>query len=307
MVERFIALALVAAMLAGCSDAGSADTDDGPAFDEIQLEATSTTGILRGVVVDDAIRPLAGALVVLTGASGGNTTTTESGLFGFDGLQPGTYFLHVSKPGFFPVQQSAEVVAGLAEPPAVKVLLPVDATYQPYVTGYTYDGFIECTTNRVVLCGAPNTLENQFFCPGYNICYGNLTNDRFTWNFYYEPNMTWLQTEMAWESTQALSPELGLEMETLADGCEEDDYYFFERSASPLVWGANKTAIEETEVVLSPECPVYYSIFSGPISGAPVGFTIQQRFTAFSHSFYSYAPPEGWAFTVDGFVPPPPQ
>ena len=306
MVWRSVAaLAALLSALAGCAGGGAPAADPAePAFEQLELEATATTGVLRGVVVDEAVRPIGGAEVVLTNG-GRNTTTTADGLFGFAGIEPGTYFLSVSKVGFFAVQQSAEVIAGDSEPPVVKVLMRADANYQPYVSQFVYEGWIECTTSFLVLCGAPNTIE-PILCEAYGACYGNLTNDRFTWNFYYAPNMTWLQTEMVWESSQSLSPEFGLEMETLASGCEGDDYYFFAGGPSPIVWGVNGSVVEETEVALGPECPVYYSVFAGGNAGVPVGFTLQQRFTAFSFAFYSYAPPEGWSFAETGEVPEPP-
>ncbi len=304
-MERVLVVLVIASALAGCAGGAPAGPETvEPAFEELALEATATTGILRGVVVDEAVRPIGGAHVRLTNG-GVNVTTTADGLFGFSDLEPGTYFLQVSKPGFHTVQQSAEVVAGDVAPPVVRILLVADSTYQPYVTSFLYEGWIECTTSVLVLCGAPNTLE-PIMCEEFGACYGNLTNDRFTWNFYYEPNMTWLQTEMSWQSSQALSPELGLEMETLATGCEGDDYYFFAGSASPIVWGVNGTVIADTDVVLGPECPVYYSVFAGGNGGVPVGFTLQQRFAAYSFAFYSYEPPEGWSFTESGTVPEPP-
>lgn len=308
-------LALLAIALAGCTGDGGAPPADEPGFEEIGLEATSTTGILRGVVVDDAIRPVADAQVELRG-TGRSAQTTVDGLFGFDGLDAGTYFVDVSKVGHVGVQQSADVVAGVADPPIVRVLLTIDATYQPYVQVLTYEGYIECTTSVLVLCGAPNTLE-PIMCGGIHepplpptppVCYGNLTNDRFTWTFSYQPNLTWMQVEMVWESTQALSPELTLEMETLDAACGDDDYYFNEGSASPLVWSADGETIAGTEVDFAAGCPVYYSVFAGSAADAPapVGVTAQQRFTAYSFAFYSYTPPEGWSFTGTGEIPQPP-
>ena len=303
---------VLAAGLAGCSDP-AAPAEDEPAFETLGLEATSTTGVIRGVVVDDAVRPVAGATVTLA-STGAVTTTGDDGLFGFSDLGPGTYFLQVSKVGFFATQQSADVVAAVAEPPVVKVLLKADVSYLPYANLLVYDGWIECTTSFVVLCGAPNTLE-PIFCAGAEqpplpplppICYGNLTNDRFTWYFHYEPNMTWMQTEMVWESSQALSVELTLEMETLSPGCEDDDYYFNVDGPSPIVWSADGSELKDTETLFGPDCPVYHSIFSGETAGTPLGVTAEQRFRAFSTTFYQYQPPEGWSFVESGAVPPPP-
>ena len=300
-------LALTALGLAGCADDGGT-ADVAPEFDDLGLEATATTGVIRGVVVDQAVRPVAGATVKEV-ATGATTVTSDLGLFGFADLAPGTYFLEVTRLGFFAVQQSVDVVADVAEPPILKVVLVADVGYLPYAVLQTYDGWIECTTSVLVTCGAPNTLE-PIFCAGFDpfppICYGNLTNDRFTWNFYNEPNMTWLQTEMSWESSQALSPELTLEMETLGEGCEDDDYYFNESGPTPIVWHANATVLEDTDMIFGPECPVYYSVFSGGVAGTPAGVTLQQSFKSFSTAFYQYEPPEGWAFVLDGAVPPPP-
>src|SRR5688572_22037468 len=153
-----VAWALLLAVLAGCAEDGGPEADPiEPAFEELELEATATTGVLRGVVVDEAIRPVGGAEVVVTNG-GRNMTTTPDGLFGFAAMEPGTYFLAISKPGFLAVQQSAEVVAGESEPPVLKVVLKADENYNPYVTSLVFDGWIECTTSFLVLCGAPNTL-----------------------------------------------------------------------------------------------------------------------------------------------------
>jgi hypothetical protein len=149
---------LFAALLAGCAGNGSPQGTSAtePTFDDLDLDATATTGVIRGIVVDDAIRPVAGAKVTLKGDAPRETTSTEAGTFGFDSLAPGPYFLTVSKPGFSEAQASAEVVAGVAEPPIVKVLLNVDAANLPYFEAYVFSGFIECMTPNVALCGLVN-------------------------------------------------------------------------------------------------------------------------------------------------------
>src|ERR1041385_6406528 len=95
-----IVAVLAGALLAGCSSNNHAATPAGPSFDDLGLQATQTTGVIRGVVVADAIRPLAGAKVALSGPEGRTTNTTAQGTFGFDGLAAGTYFVRVSKAGF---------------------------------------------------------------------------------------------------------------------------------------------------------------------------------------------------------------
>lgn len=290
------ALLLSIALLAGCADPAATVADEPAGLADLDLEATATTGVIRGVVVDAAIRPVGNATIEVAVGAGParRTTTSANGAFGFDGLEAGTYFLQVSKPGFLSIQQSADVVAGVSEPPIVKILLAIEPGFLPYVSARTFEGFIECTTSFIVLCGLPNLLTGT-----------NYTNDRFTWTWYYEPNGTVIQAEMAWESTQSLSPNLYFEMEALDAGCEDTAFFNRTEGPSPVFATINATQIEET---LDEDCGVYFSLFSGhnpplprqPVTGWGIGATVQQRFTMFSHAFYDFLPPVGWRFSVDG-------
>jgi hypothetical protein len=117
---------LCGAALAGCGspstskDGGLSEIDQGAAG--LGVKATATTGVIRGVVIDEAIRPIANANVMLS-STGTNTTTNAQGAFGFEGLEPGSYFLSVSHPLFSTVQASADVVAGVDEPAITRVQL----------------------------------------------------------------------------------------------------------------------------------------------------------------------------------------
>ncbi len=132
-----ILLLLLTAGLAGCAGKDAAPEDDGPA-----LEVTETTGGIRGVVVDEALRPLEGITVRLH-----TTETTQSdaeGLFQFTGLEPGEYFLTAQKLGYMSAQTSAVVIAGIADPPAVKLQLHLIPGKQPYVESIKMEGYYEC-------------------------------------------------------------------------------------------------------------------------------------------------------------------
>jgi hypothetical protein len=293
-------LALLTTAFAGCAgDASSPDEAEIPeeAFDDLELEATDTTGIIRGIVVDDAIRPLEGAIVTLTIPGAGKQTveTTEAGTFGFDDLEPGTYFMRAEKFRYTSAQQSVEVVAGVKEPPVAKVLLVPDGSIEPFFQAITYDGYIECTTSFLVLCGLPNLLTGQ-----------EITQDRFTWTTYFIPNSTWIQAEMVWQSSQSLSPNLYFEMEALDGPCEGDG--FLNRTEGPSPVYAVFDPEEHPDNNIGEECGIYFSLFSGhndplprqPVTGWGIGVTIQQDFTMYIHSLYSFVPAPGWRFTVDG-------
>jgi hypothetical protein len=313
-----VALSLLAMALAGCAGGGGGGDDapaDGPSAEDLGLQATDSTGLIRGVVVDDAIRPLADVTVTLLGAGDKTQRTGGDGAFGFDGLEPGTYFLKATKLGYFSAQQSVEVVAGVVDPPSTKIQLGFDAARQPYADTIVYEGFIECTTSFLVLCGAPNTLE-PFFCEFAQACYGNLTNDRFTFTLFFQPNVTMVQSELVWKSNQAASPELSYQQEALEPDCKNTDLSFdlnHTAGPSPIMTRLHEPLLREFDI--GPTCGVYYSVFSGDAGHAPcgpdpvgctaAGATVEQRFTFYIHAFYGYEPPVDWRFTSDEQVPPP--
>ena len=297
-----IAALLAGALLAGCtSSGGNADPATGPepTFDDLGLQATDSTGVIRGVVVDDAIRPIAGAQVVLRGAAEREAVSTDIGTFGFDALAPGTYFLTVSKLGYFDAQQSADVVAGVAEPAITKVQLLADAANMPYVEAYVFSGFNECSTPNVALCGLANDLGN----------FGgqeNLTQDNTQVRYPLSKVPTWVQTEMVWQSTQALGSEMTL-MYSYGD-CGEGFYCDHEvTGSSPLLLVATPEDIAEIGLG-DAEPELYIRMFTGPVAEDPVGVvgvTVEQGFEYYTHVFYGYQPPEGWRISSGEPVPQP--
>lgn len=135
---------LTAVVLGGCANNAA---DPNAALDKIAtnaptLEVTDSTGGIRGVVVDSAITPIAGATVAIT--NGPTAKTDKSGLFTFSGLKPGDYFLTASKAGYTTVQSTAVVKAGVANPPIVKIQVAYIPGKQPYVETFKLNGFYEC-------------------------------------------------------------------------------------------------------------------------------------------------------------------
>ena len=296
-----LVVGVLALSLAGCATEPEPTPAEGLG-EAVQVEVTETTGAIRGVVVDDAIRPLAGVLVAL--APGERfANTTEAGVYTFSNLEPGTYFVSASRFGYSSAQQSVEVVAGDREPPVVKVQLVRDPTQRAYVVSQQFTGFIMCTSSVVALCGAPNVVSNVLLCPAFNICQGNVTDDRFGWDFFYEPNATYIQSEIVWSSTQPLSTQLSLQMETIV-GCDAEDYERTVAGDSPIINYALADEIAAAEI--GGECSIFHSLFSGDTAGTPLGATLQQKYEAYSTAFYGYTPPEGWS-VVDGYTPQPPQ
>lgn len=303
-----VVLGLLCAALAGCSDEKAKDPVADADFSDLDLEATPDTGVVRGVVVDAAIVPVAGATVRLLEEE---VTTDEGGVFGFDLVPPGSHFLRVEKPGYLPTQQTVQVEANLAEPPVVKVLLERDPISTPYLEIYQFDGFIECSVS-VVLVGL--ALCNQ----------AGSANDVFIQEYDLGRVPTFLQSEMVWDSTQAVSDEMTLLLSAPGESTLLDNYGESE-GPSPQVVNANQTTLEHYDVGSGNTLMI--RVFNAPIEGTRppdvvngddcvdrpvlggcltgVGATVNQEFTVFSHVFHNFLPPEGWQFTVDGEPVPP--
>ena len=316
-ITTAVALLLVFTLLAGCSGKGSEIDDDNFGADELGLKATLETGVIRGVVVDDAIRPVAGVEITIRSGDFEKTQVTgDDGLFGFQDLAPGDYFVSGSKHGYIAAQTQVSVVANMAQPPLVRLLLEVDLANLPYVQVYKFEGFIECS--------------ESFIAVGHATC-SELpdSNDEFSAEYVLDRPPTWAQSEMIWESSQSVSTELSmlwsrsLPSQTLLDNWAEAS------GESPQVIMVNET--RAAEVGLGSNITLLLRVFNqhnegtSPDDIAPdprdgdecyerpqlggclrgVGVTFQQSFTVYTHVFYGYAPSDGWLFHVDGDAPGP--
>jgi hypothetical protein len=276
----------LAALLAGCAggagdDATASLKEAEAAAENLEVEATATTGVIRGIVVDDALRPLAGANVTLAGGS--STQTTEAGAFGFDGLEPGTYFLTASLADFTTVQQSAEVEAGVSDPALVRILLVAIPRQTP---------FIEAFQERMYVSGAVST-------PVLLVRASDLIGEEGNFSFRIDitPNGTVAQAEFSWESTSPLGENL-----LIGGGTYDGDDALDTNDASGssvLVLRANATQDGETAD------SVRYNMWAGDFDDPPAAY-FQQHVDAFVHVFHNFRPDEGWLFTRDGAHPLPP-
>jgi hypothetical protein len=63
-MKQWMGLLVISATLAGCADGAPLAPADDP-LDDLQLDSTADTGIIRGVVVDETIAPSAGVVITL--------------------------------------------------------------------------------------------------------------------------------------------------------------------------------------------------------------------------------------------------
>ena len=213
-------------------------------------------------------------------------------------LAAGTYFLEASKVGFFPVQQSATVEAGVERPDIVKFQLVPDLANQPLVSSFQYDGFLQCSFTLVLVgfnaCGVPEIFGMPLDNP-------LVVHD-------IAPNGTFAQTEMVWKSTQSLGDQLDLQYSWGTCGtlyCDHGD-----TGTSPLIISADEELL--TTMLNDPANPgnpgLMIRVFGTEASAAEglgLGATLDQSFTHYTHVFYAFLPNEGWTFIEDGSHPLP--
>lgn len=301
-------------LLSGCTDG-----EPSPASEPgDQLVATADTGLLRGVVVDEAFRPVAGVAIAVSrlDAEARSAETGDDGTFGFDGLAPGSYVVQATKAGYLSKTVVASVQAQVAEPPIVQVPLARDLETIPYVIVATMDGFIECGvrggTGGVAACrladGAIDLAEESEF------------------DLPIDPGPSWLQTEMVWEANQPLADYLGFYVTQVVAGGYGDymGIYPLNMGVSPLLMTIDSAGVGTCATCVERPLPmgnwtgVRLSAMAGELAsttppdvcsptGSPCltgyGAAFEQRFTFYQHVFYRGGPPDGWRFTSDGAPP----
>lgn len=294
---------LVLTALAGCSNKGPPEAWAGADyFEDVEVDVSDTTGVILGVAVDDAIRPLAGVVVSLDrGAE--KQTTDDRGRFVFDGLAAGTYRMQANLGGYSPVQATAEVQAGVRDPPVTKVQLLAEATQTAFFAAQTFTGFIMCTSNVAAVCGSPNVVSTMIVCPITGVCAGNITEDRFGSDLFYMYGADYIQSELVWNSTQQASPELTLYMQDSSDACVDDFYQNMVVGISPLVNAFTGEQVRGAGI--GSVCPIFHGVYAGNTAAVPFGLAVNQKFDLFSHAFYLFTPAEGWRFSRDGDPIPP--
>ncbi|MEA3202844.1 MAG: Carboxypeptidase regulatory-like domain [Thermoplasmata archaeon] len=325
-MRGLVAVVLGVSFLAGCSSK-AADT---PVAD-LGLHATATTGVIRGLVVDAAIRPMAGVKVVLAATASAqerSSTTSEQGLFGFDSVAPGSHFLRVDKLGFASVQQAVQVEAGDSAPPLLKVQLVAVPGAAPYAQAFKFNGFLECALSVVALCSVFNgptcgaEVPNVAEAP----CTGNVTNDNFASVVQVERPPQLVQSEMVWQATSSASDQMWLwhSRADIRDGSYNGSCNCWAQGTSPLLMVTNQTTADKQAYGV--QNSVYLRVFTGSIEGTrnplnpeqcypgpPVGdvycgglgYSVEQGFSIYTHVFYGYLPPPGWRFSQAQEVPAP--
>lgn len=276
---------LLAALLSGCQSpdagpggAGGAKGDTGGADEADDRreapDATATKGIIRGLVIDDAIRPVARAEARL--APGDILEASDdAGTFYFGPLEPGFYTVTVSKAGFHSLEQGVTVLAGVDEPPVTKFQLNADPGTAAFFEQVQWTGFIQCGIGTPV--------------PGYTPMACNIATGAYNEHVHVLPQVpTFVQTELTWKSTQALNNEL-----RIIHRGTGGEYAGIE--------GTNPVILRVAGDVLAERLPEDLALIADvfPTNSDP-DLIVNQGFEVYTTVFYNFLPPDEWTFINDG-------
>lgn len=273
---------LVATALSGCSSGDGG----GGTFDPVEPGEV----LVEGVVVDVAIRPVAGATVSALG--GGATATTDAdGEFSF-ALPAGSIVLEATHPAFAPVQQTFEFREG--EPVRAVLQFAFTASQAPYSILAKYDGFIVCSLGASVIfseeCG------EGVGTPAGRV--GKQGNNAIRYDFTAEnPSLMTAVVEQVWEPTSDAGRDLSLVFAT-AWTCEpacggEAVGAGSVKGPSPLLLRADA---EDLAPHLEDPATVFTTYTLALTDPVAANVVLNQPFQLFVTLFYREPAPEGYSF-----------
>ncbi len=293
-----VAVLMASVALAGCADSSSAQVDETEQkFEEKGLEATADTGVIRGVVVDAQINPIADVTVRLLGTEL-ETTSDAEGLFGFGDLEPGFYNIEASKTGYTTSKIQEVVEAGVDKPPIVRIVISIDEGSIPYIEPLTFNGHLTCGVA---------IFATSVGCTTFAIVAQQIGDQSiFQQKFSTQPDH--VQGELVWDNTQLLAGRFIWEI--TPGGNSHIGYRETEHSPA-LAYLDNETIAQHADVIMD-DNGINWRFFGGPHDLCPgtgypnsfgCGVTLEQSAEVYIHAFYNMQPDEGWRFTSDGEHP----
>lgn len=289
-----VALVLSAAALAGCADGGAsaAQAGDGVA---------PGMGAVEGVVVDQAIRPVADAAVGLAGAGVNRTAVTGAdGGFRFADVAPGTYVLSATHLLHAAAQTTVDVREG--EVATAKLLAERLFTQEAYHETVKFDGFIQCgyAVSGVMSSVCVNDYTHfvgPYTCPECEHLFDSRSTD-----FAIGPGWQAAVFEMTWSpSAQGTSPEMRL----IVSFFPRDASHAFCSVAGPDpilirmelgVECAGQQGDEPSQVPPEGMPNMHMFAATNAPDGMPASVAFSQTFSVFMSFFYYGAPPPDWSF-----------
>ncbi len=306
MRAMFIVAVLAFATLAGCADPAPTGTDEPDGFKDVKVEVDEQHGVILGVVVDQAIVPIAD--VKVSTDVGGKTiekTTDAQGRFVFDRVPEGTYFLTSEKLGYEASQISATVVAGVKDPAVLKIQMAATFSGTPYMVPFQFTGFIACSYSYSGGVGINAPCITDYTSIGYPggaaPILREIQGDSRDWLTEVNPGWKSHVTEMVWEaSAQGTSDRLGVTISF--EGRTASHWYSSDGGPSPLLSRLDQGTTHPTNQGDPAQVPeeglpnLLSFVGVRRPDGEILALAVEQEFESFTHTFYNLGAPEGWSF-----------
>jgi hypothetical protein len=297
-----ILAAVAVLLLSGCVSSGSTSSTTADPFSGVTGEG-NTRGI-RGIVVDQAIVPVAKVAVTLELAAGNRTATTDAqGRFLFGDLPAGTYFLTFKHLLYKTARSSVELKEGV-EPPITRVQLEALFTAKPYHEQFKFKGIIACGY-EAVLISAPCVTDYSSISPtcpgGCAPALRSVQGDNRAFTSSVGPNWQTMVVELLFQSNgQGTSDRMGVLLSYEARTAS--DWFAVESGTSPVLLrlesGVKHPTQQGEPELLDPagrnDLQLLGSVRSA--EGQDAGAGINQEFQVFQTNFYNAKPPEAWSF-----------
>jgi hypothetical protein len=281
-----------AALLAGCILAAALAGCSGGTETPVDVPLGPGRAVFAGVVVDEAIRPVAGAVVDVTD-SGQETTTDDEGAF----LLPvpvGSHAVEVRHAAFAPLRQAIDVPEAGAR--GIVLRFTFTASKAPYSTLAKYDGFVVCSLGVSLIfseeCGeGVGTPAGRFGKQGNNAIRYDFQSD--------SPALKTVVVEQVWEPTSDAGREMLVLLRTNwtcepacgGDAVGEGSV----QGPSPLL-----LRVDEADLAahLADPATVFttYTLARNDVS--QVNVLLNQGFQLFVTLFYREPAPEGYSFVA---------
>ena len=301
-------LTVLVLLLAGC--AGGSGTDSADGLDQVVAQP----GTIAGVVVDQAIRPLAGVLVEVAGTEI-RAQSGDDGGFVLEGVAAGVHLVKASHGLYDTQQQTVEVLEGQAGA-SVRFQLTRVILATPYMQVLKFDGFLVCSVGFWLYaseeCGEGVGVPCEVPSVGCQRV-GGQGNNFAQWDFYLDGGFArTLVVEMTWEPTSDTLREFQLNLgnDWTCDPTCNGNALNVTGGPSPLYatvdFPQNLTLKDGTPITMDSE--TRFSTFVWPNwgcsnFGAPspdcaqqLNFAFNQPYQVFATAFYYLPAPPGWSF-----------
>ncbi len=259
-------------------------------------DSQGTTFTLRGVVVDEAIVPVAGITVSLFLAHQAlaSVTTDANGAFSFAGLTENIYRLRAHGPEHGLGEIQVDVPAMVDDTIRLQVLSQLPPT--PLFSVTKWDGMVHCSQYTILIRGGGSCF--------YRSLLGEDWNGTHMWRSFWSETTQVGQTvshvrfEAHWKPNQIMGESLRFNAAIV----EADGYSVFGPtvamgpSPQALAWD-NATAASEG---LGTTHGIMVGAWAGTDDPLMPGVTFEQPFTGFYSVMHNAVPPADWSFGADG-------